>query len=464
MDWQVINKDLCCIDNVYNDIEDLTYFPVVKNGELEMEGLATQISDLAVSEMRRYYPNATVAWSYLMFLLKTSMCYVEYTGYNGQLRKMILCSNMNILRECRDFNVANLNYHVTDATNLNKYNGTHLNGGMNTELKAVKINKKLITELKTPILLKGTTIRVAPLCLMLRNAAMVLSRDGITRYNYYKDNGSLRSLVSTKDRSILIKHYTSEKASEMLDGASLTLDTLFNRGYIRIVELGASKYDSGVRAINVAKIKSAEEISDDEVDYRFVDVEFDTIVDTFKYHLERQSDIELLNKINGDFNENPEHSESKPYILNEIFKKVDSNVTYGSTQYLRQLYLYMADRPEIFGASVTPTFDINMGVSDINISDGGIFTFEDMADLGVLGDTEIVGGTVGTEVVSDTMDTEFVSDTVDTEVVGNTFNLGISDIGVNMGVSESGSGEKWTSKSTSVDTEELPAKKKFVFE
>ena len=23
MDWQVINKDLCCIDNVYNDIEDL---------------------------------------------------------------------------------------------------------------------------------------------------------------------------------------------------------------------------------------------------------------------------------------------------------------------------------------------------------------------------------------------------------------------------------------------------------
>ena len=127
----------------------------------------------------------------------------------------------------------------------------------------------------------------------------------------------------------------------------------------------------------------------------------------------------------------------------------------------------MADRPEIFGASVAPTFDINMGVSDINISDGGTFTFEDMADLGVLENTEDTEVVENNEVVRDTEvvgNNEVVGDTEDIEVVGDTFNLGISDLSVNMGVSESGSGEKWVSKATAVDTEELPAKKKFVFE
>lgn len=367
IDWKNIDTDRCCIAGIYEYIDSITYFPTVTDGILADDGLAQEIKGVATSEMQKYFPNCTPAWAYLTFLLKTSICYVEYSGYNGQLKKMLLCSNMNLLRACKDFKIGDFAYHLTDATNVGKFNGTHVNGGINIELRTIKVNKKMLTVPKTPLLIKGSTIRVAPLCLLLKNAAIISNGVGITEYKYFKDNGSMRTLVTTKDRGILIKHYTSEKASEMIDNATISLDTLFNRGYIRLVELGASKYDSGVRAINVAKIKGARNLTDDEVDYRFVDVDFETIVDTFKYHLERQSDIGVLNEVLNDFkaDDTTVPSDSKPYILSEIFKIVDTNVTYGSTQYLRQLYLYMLDRPQIFGASVAPTFNINMGVVNI---------------------------------------------------------------------------------------------------
>ena len=427
MDWKSIDKDRCCIGGIYDD-SSFEYFPTVENGVLDESGLAKKILPLAREEMHKYYPTAGDAWCYLNFLLKTSICYVEYTGYNGQLKKSLMCSNINIIKECNSLH----GVVFTESRNVSNFNGTHVNGEPNKLIKALKINKKLLTEPKVPMYLKNAVIRVVPIGKMYESAQRILNDKRIMRYTYFKDNGSERTLVTTCDRTILLRHYTSEKSSEMLDSTCISVDTLINRGYIKVLELGASKYDSGVRALNIAKIKSYEEITDDEVDYRFVDVDFSTIVDTFKFHIERQSDIELLNNVNKDLNPDAKESTSKPYILNALFQVVDSNVVYGSTQYLRELYLYMADHPNIFGASVVQSFDFNMGVSNIDITDGGTFTFEDMA-LGVdtdnveIGNSEIdgdlnIGIDTGTNDDIDTVSSDWTTQNnskIDNEVSDN---------------------------------------------
>ena len=423
MDW-TIDKENYCIAGIYDDFKGITYFPVVENGVLEDSSFSDKIIGVATQEMQKLNPNmrVTESWSYLMFLLKTSICYVEYLGFNGQLRKMLLCANLNLIRECHDISLNGVTHHLTDATNINKFNSTHVLPTTCNEIKGIKINKKLLTEVRQPMLLRNSIIRVAPICLMLQNANIILNTGGISKYEYYKDNGTIRDIVTTKDRGTLTKHYTSEKVDEMIADSVLSIDTILNRGYMRVIELGASKYDSGVRAINVAKIKSERQIDESEVDYRFVDVDLSTVVDTFKYHMERIDDLHILNTVLHDLTDINSVADSKPYILGELFGVVDSNVTYGSTQYLRALYLYMVDRPQIFSTVVKGGFSIDMGVTSDKGYVTGIPDTElantELVDMG-LADTEIAELTdsVSEDIDIDTLIADFgVADIEDIDI------------------------------------------------
>lgn len=397
VDWTKIDLSNCCIDGIYNNYTGMEFFNEVKDGVVQHpeKGLYSKVGATALEEMRKHFPQANEAWAYLNFLLKTSVCYVEYLDMHGRKNKMCLCANINILKACSKFvsNIGKLEFALSDPSSLHKFTAVDVNGKVNYELRGIKVNKKLYTSLKLPIFLKGTSIHIAPIFLLTNILKEVLKQDGIIRYKYAKDNGDIRTLDTTFDRTILTKHYTSEHSDEMLNATSVDLYTLFNKGYIRVVELGASKFDSGVRALNIAKILSYKQIQDSEVDYRFLDVDFGGIQDTFHYYMERIADAKVLLKYAKEFVPELE-SDNKAYIQQELFAKVDTNITYGSTQYLRFLYLYMLDHPEIFREAVKSVFNIDMGISsadtadtvdahDLGISDSGSSDFG--ADLGTSG-------------------------------------------------------------------------------
>ena len=361
LDWKSINVDKCYINGIYDGFKGIQYFNEVRDGVVQHpeKGLFAAIKDMALEEMQKWYPQATEAWAYLNFLLKSSVCYVEYLDMHGRKNKMCLCANINILKACTEYKDGQLTFKLSDPNSLRKFSAVDVNAKVNYSVTGLKINKKLYTSLKLPIFLKGTQIHIAPICLLTETLRDVLRRDGITRYEYMKDNGDTRTLDTTLDRTVLIKHYTSERADEMLNSTSASLDTLFNKGYIRVVELGASKYDSGVRALNLAKINTYKQIEDSDVDYRFIDVDFGGLQDTFHYYMERIVSPEVLLKYVKDFI--PEiNSDNLAYLRQELFAKVDTNITYGSTQYLRFLYLYMLDHPEVFGEAIKPIFNIDM--------------------------------------------------------------------------------------------------------
>ena len=386
LDWKSINVDKCYINGIYEGFSGIQYFNEVRDGVVQHpeKGLFAAIKDIALEEMQKWYPQATEAWAYLNFLLKSSVCYVEYLDMHGRKNKMCLCANINILKACTEYKDGQLTFKLSDPNSLRKFSAVDVNAKVNYSVTGLKINKKLYTSLKLPIFLKGTQIHIAPICLLTETLKDVLRRDGITRYEYMKDNGDTRTLDTTLDRTVIIKHYTSERADEMLNSTSASLDTLFNKGYIRVVELGASKYDSGVRALNLAKINTYKQIEDSDVDYRFIDVDFGGLQDTFHYYMERIVSPEVLLKYVKDFI--PEiNSDNLAYLRQELFAKVDTNITYGSTQYLRFLYLYMLDHPEVFGEAIKPVFNIDMGISPVSNIEGS-----DIVDLGTSasGDTE----------------------------------------------------------------------------
>ena len=446
LDWKSINVGKCYITGIYEGFSGIQYFNEVRDGVVQHpeKGLFAAIKDIALEEMQKWYPQATEAWAYLNFLLKSSVCYVEYLDMHGRKNKMCLCANINILKACTEYKDGQLTFKLSDPNSLRKFSAVDVNAKVNYSVTGLKINKKLYTSLKLPIFLKGTQIHIAPICLLTETLKDVLRRDGITRYEYMKDNGDTRTIDTTLDRTVLIKHYTSERADEMLNSTSASLDTLFNKGYIRVVELGASKYDSGVRALNLAKINTYKQIEDSDVDYRFIDVDFGGLQDTFHYYMERIVSPEVLLKYVKDFI--PEiNSDNLAYLRQELFAKVDTNITYGSTQYLRFLYLYMLDHPEVFGEAIKPIFNIDMGISQSTgqstgeagaIVDLGVSTSggtEDIGDLGVSNNNDwgsIARGSSAHEVNED-----FDWNSVNTD----NFDFGISDsaeaeVGVDFGL------------------------------
>lgn len=401
MDLTCIDTNLLTVKGVYDEALSTifsipmpmgVYNPVIKYTGIVSENLNNVVSaeklpslgsnlyEVASSEIENYYKvttgscpeNLTGSWSYINFLLKTSVCYVEVIETTGKVQKFTMCSNLELLK------------HIGDTSKLNGL-ATAL-GVTNKEVRGVKINKTKLTKPRTPIdltLVDG--IRVVPLCILNAIATRYSKELASEMYTfiYRKDGGQARELVSTLSFDILNRYYSTDKAQEMLSGSGQAV----LRGFLRLPEVGASKYDSGVRALNVTKITSVDTVKDNEVDTSFINVDFDGIVPMFKEtvaKLRGNKDF-LLNIISGlSINVSDAKHCSDIELITKLIEWVDIQKAIGSTTFLRVLHKYMCSDPMIFmGYSgerrEVSNFTFNLGVEDnpseYGVADGGEFVF-----------------------------------------------------------------------------------------
>jgi hypothetical protein len=112
-------------------------------------------------------------------------------------------------------------------------------------------------------------------------------------------------------------------------------------------ELGVSKYDqSGVRALNVSRITSVEILQ--EFDASFIDVDFDTILPTFKETINNQRDPRILNMVHEDLTGQPSQAQSAAELRNSLIAFIDGQYAMGTTTALRYIHTYMVARAQIF--------------------------------------------------------------------------------------------------------------------
>lgn len=209
-------------------------------------------------------------------------------------------------------------------------------------LRVLKLSKQKkgfkITQPRSAINFKKT-VRVTPLFFIdafLQGITPIL-KENIVKFTYIKDNGQSRELTTTLSRDIIKKYYSEEYADNILKNCAMKLD----RGYLRVPELGGSIYDAtGLRALNLSRITSMEIV--DSFDTSFINVDFNSIVPTFKATIDAIKDIRVMTIIYQDImGEVPDEKKSLMELRSDIQIYVDGRFAIGTTTFQKELHKFM---------------------------------------------------------------------------------------------------------------------------
>lgn len=297
---------------------------------------------------------------YIDYLLMLGVCYVEIIQSNTRVDKFFATRNRFLVEYLTG---------VQDSTLLGHLSLTPYDY-MNKKLKIVKLsfNKKgvKVTKARNPLDF-NLHVKVTPLFLMdaLVKGIYDLLANHMIKFTYIKDNMTLRDLVSTMNAGIINQYYGSDYTQKVLNNTSKNLD----RGYIRVPELGLSRYDeTGVRALNITRLVGLEII--DHFDTSFIDVDFDLIHPYFTETILSLRNELYLKYVYENLTGNPAPNVSRVELQNLIISFIDNQVAIGTTSALRVLHKYMISKPQIFvgysGKKSTQGFykdNFNLGLS-----------------------------------------------------------------------------------------------------
>lgn len=268
-------------DNIFNE--------VAKERMMQLQGQDSYFGEDVMVDIKQ-----TMFYDYL---LSSSICYIEYTrlGTNKAGVQYVKYEKFLATRNT-DFIAKWLGISKEEA--FSKYaeriesNYSNLWGNTLRLAKLVyKNDVHAVSIPRNPI--QTLSIRCTPLfCL---NAFMLgvskYIENGIVKFSYYKDNGTLRELVTTLNPDIYMKFYQDAKWTKSVLGSCNYFNMLksghkvckeLSRGYVRLPELGASKYDlSGNRTVNLGRIVSIDRLSEKDVDTSFINVDLNSVSKNF---------------------------------------------------------------------------------------------------------------------------------------------------------------------------------------
>lgn len=305
------------------------------------------------------------------YLLSCSLCYVEVFHSTTFVDKFLATRNKNIVGVVGNLPEGEISKFVSHLTTYE----TNYREGKLKYLK-VTVNKNSVKVSKPRGFLDfgNVSIKVTPLFLLSTMAEGIneLLTKHIILFNYIKDNLTEREFVSTLSPEILASFYDYEHIQKVFSNTSLVL----LRGYIRVPELGLSRYDeTGVRALNITRITSLRPISKDEVDTRFIDVDLNVVLPYFEQKINSINNVHVLSAIYEELTGSPSSFSSISQLKSEILGFVHGQYALGTTTVLKSLHLYLMSRKNIFsdyndGKPNFPSFiggfgmNFNLGVEE----------------------------------------------------------------------------------------------------
>lgn len=275
------------------------------------------------------------------YLLATSLCYVEIF-MNGSVHEKFLATRSPVIVSAVTQTESKLNEYRSKLQIFSSHFESR-------QLPLIKINVKknsyTATIPKTPTNF-GLAVKVTPLFFItsLVNGISDALQEKMVKFTYITDNLTERELVSTTNIRILSQYYKQEMVQNMLQN----IKTNIQRGYTHIPELGISANDeTGVRALNLARIVKIEEV--ETFNQSYINVDLKVTLPAFISGVERCNHVEILKRIYHDI------TQGQPMNFPDVFQLkmgivnfMQSQVAIGSTMKLRQLHDYMVLHPNIF--------------------------------------------------------------------------------------------------------------------
>ena len=287
---------------------------------------------------------------FLDYLLAMSLCYVEIdnpnynpnVAYSQRVEKFFATRNINILQLlCPDKVEERRSRLLTFLGNVDEEYRSD-------SIRLIKVtNTKTgysITQPKNPIKV-GKNVRVMPVFLLnsFLNHIEAQLMLGIMEFKYSKDDKSVRTLVSTLNPVIYNSYYNDAAYTQkVISGKVLKM----NRGYIKIPELGLSRYDeSGLRSLNLLRVISMRPVT--SVDTHYIDVNINGIVPAFIEGLNRAYSAGTINKLYEKVLQTP-CKVNGAQAWDALKNWVDTQVMLGTTVFLKKLHDLMLSSKEFF--------------------------------------------------------------------------------------------------------------------
>lgn len=328
------------------------------------------------------------------YLLSVSLCYIEIPKYitkNGVRQKtydkFFATRNPSVMGAWMGYSPNEM--QAKYSARIQQTNIDFISG----ELRAVKLVSSAkgnsITCPRNNFSVKDMTCIPLFMLYAFENGFYDCLKTSIIKFTYLKDNDVIRELPSTINFDILMDYYSDNTfIAEMLAGVDIfsndqggmLLSTKQSRGYIKLPELGCSKYDhSGVRSLNISRLLGMEVIN--EVDRTFINVDLENVVSEFKTRLDSIAlaspnsvkDIYAVIHQN-DIEEQDISSMSPVSLVSLIDDYVDNCDAILTTSFKRSLHMFMVSNPQWFG-DYTGVPSAN-GVSVVRSSDCGIETMD----------------------------------------------------------------------------------------
>jgi hypothetical protein len=278
------------------------------------------------------------------YLLSACVCYVEVFDGTCKVQKFFATRNRFIAAGLSGIPATDTTRYISYLTPLQ----ADYELGSLRVLK-LSMNKKggfKIVQPRAGLNFGTCKIKVTPLFLLMTfiKGVTPMLQSNIVKFKYIKDNIVERELTTTLSREIMRQYYQD---SELVENIFNRCETRIERGFIRLPELGLSRYDAtGVRSLNMSRITSIEVV--DSVDARYIDVDFATIMPAFKVALDGVKSLEVLERIYKALNQELVRVMDLDEAKEGLRAFVDSQHTLGTTTFLRFLHDVMMANLDIF--------------------------------------------------------------------------------------------------------------------
>lgn len=299
------------------------------------------------------------------YLMTISICYVEvpkYTTRDGvhmaTFDKFLCTRNPAIMGAWMGADKAEMQakYSAKITSRQVEFN--------ENEIRFVKLNhtnkgNSITVPRNTYNVEKMTCIPMYMLYAFIEGFKPIIS-EGLVKFSYLKDNGTIRDLVTTLNKDILMQVYNDNMfVGTMLSGVDInsveqggmTLSSKMNRGYIKVPEVGSSIYDgTGVRSLNIARLLKAERVSLEDVDTSCINVDLNSTIQNFydaiEYDIKHMPD-ELPNIYKAVTGEESDTTQAAP-IYNKLVEFCEGRKVVLSTTFFRSLHNFMVTNPQWF--------------------------------------------------------------------------------------------------------------------
>ena len=370
------------LDNVEVALRDgkgITFGHKVHENQMNLAKIRLEGTEKTLlTAMREVQPyDIDVREALFNYFLENYLCYVEVPTYrfdrdSGERKstfdKNFMTSNLKLAQSWSGFTLEE----------ASKKWGSHLGNKASllagepltrlVKLATSKGERKVIKHLKE-FDLSTDGLRVVPLFALeyYVESLYEIAKSRVVRVSTIKDNGEERVMDFTFNFDTYDSYYKDASRSQELFEASFKGDFFNNptmtRGYIRIPELGASRYDSGLRAVSYSRIFKV--VYNVTPDVTFIDTDLSKVIYGFTGGIRNIQNPEELKLVVDTLIEfgfaKKGWYDTQGNLLAPIsqYSIIDWAVTLESilsTTFQRKIALFMSANPQWFGNSDSVEF------------------------------------------------------------------------------------------------------------